>query len=126
MSEGVIIALIGSITSIITLIVTSVTNYKVRKQENLKEEIYKEIQTSRDESKAEIKDLKNIINGNRRKTLKNILVNEFTELIKGKEKSKEQLQDIAEMFEEYKALGGNTYVDDLHEIWKSQQSKKGV
>lgn len=124
MSEGIIVALIGSVTSIITLIVSSINNHKLKKQEKLKEEIHKEIQTSRDESKAEIKDLKNIINGNRRKTLKNILVNEFTELIKGKEKSKEQLQDIAEMFEEYKSLGGNSYIDDLHDIWKAKQIKK--
>lgn len=124
MSEGIIVALIGSVTSIITLVVSSINNHKLKKQEKLKEEIHKEIQTSRDESKAEIKDLKNIINGNRRKTLKNILVNEFTELIKGKEKSKEQLQDIAEMFEEYKSLGGNSYIDDLHDIWKAKQIKK--
>jgi tyrosyl-tRNA synthetase len=124
MSEGIIVALIGSVTSLITLIVSSINNHKLKKQEKLKEEIHKEIQTSRDESKAEIKDLKNIINGNRRKTLKNILVNEFTELIKGKEKSKEQLQDIAEMFEEYKSLGGNSYIDDLHDIWKAKQIKK--
>lgn len=124
MSEGIIVALIGSVTSLITLVVSSINNHKLKKQEKLKEEIHKEIQTSRDESKAEIKDLKNIINGNRRKTLKNILVNEFTELIKGKEKSKEQLQDIAEMFEEYKSLGGNSYIDDLHDIWKAKQIKK--
>lgn len=124
MSEGIIVALIGSVTSLITLIVSSINNHKLKKQEKLKEEIHKEIQASRDESKAEIKDLKNIINGNRRKTLKNILVNEFTELIKGKEKSKEQLQDIAEMFEEYKSLGGNSYIDDLHDIWKAKQIKK--
>lgn len=113
MSEGIIIALIGSITSITTLVVTSITNYKVRKQQNLREEI-----------SAEIKDLKTTINGNRRKTLKNILVNEFTQLINGEEKSKEQLQDIAEMFEEYKTLGGNSYIDDLHDIWKAKQIKK--
>ena len=124
MSEGIIVALIGSVTSLITLVVSSINNHKLKKQEKLKEEIHKEIQTSRDESKAEIKDLKNIINGNRRKTLKNILVNEFTELIKGKEKSKEQLQDIAEMFEEYKSLDGNSYIDDLHDIWKAKQIKK--
>lgn len=113
MSEGIIIALIGSITSITTLVVTSITNYKVRKQQNLRQEI-----------SAEIKDLKTTINGNRRKTLKNILVNEFTQLINGEEKSKEQLQDIAEMFEEYKTLGGNSYIDDLHDIWKAKQIKK--
>lgn len=113
MSEGIIIAVIGSITSLTTLVVTSITNYKVRKQQNLREEI-----------SAEIKDLKTTINGNRRKTLKNILVNEFTQLINGEEKSKEQLQDIAEMFEEYKELGGNSYIDDLHDIWKAKQIKK--
>lgn len=124
MSEGIIVALIGSVTSLITLIVSSINNHKLKKQEKLKEEIHKEIQASRNESKAEIRDLKDTINNNRRKTLKNILVNEFTELIKGKEKSKEQLQDIAEMFEEYKSLGGNSYIDDLHDIWKAKQIKK--
>lgn len=113
MTESIIIALIGLVPSIATLVVTTITNYKVRKQQNLRAEI-----------SAEIKDVKKTINENRRKTLKNILVNEFTQLINGEEKSKEQLQDIAEMFEEYKSLGGNSYIDDLHDIWKAKQIKK--
>lgn len=124
MSEGIVIALIGSITSLITLVVTSITNYKVRKQQNLRQEIQKGQMNLKDEMEKGFKNLTGKIDGNRKKTLKNILVNEFTELIKGKEKSKEQLQDIAEMFEEYKSLGGNSYIDDLHDIWKAKQIKK--
>lgn len=126
MSEGIIIAIITSVTSLITLCVTSVTNHKVRKQENLKKEIFKEIKSLRKEFFAEIESLRQTINNNRMKTLRNILVNELTQLVQGDKKSKEQVQDIMDMFEEYKNLGGDTYVDDLHEIWKNQQSKKEV
>lgn len=109
MSDGVIIELIASLTSLITLIISSVTNHKVKKQEKITEQIQK---------------LDKKIDNNRMKTLRNILVNEYTELTEGKRKSKEQLQDIAEMFEEYKSLGGDTYVDDLHDIWKEQESRR--
>lgn len=126
MSEGIIIAIITSVTSLITLCVTSITNYKVRKQEKLKQEISTEIKSLRKEFFAEIESLRQTINNNRMKTLRNILVNELTQLVRGEEKTKEQIQDILDMFEEYKNLGGDTYIDDLHEIWKSQQSKKGV
>ena len=33
MSEGIIVALIGSVTSLITLIVSSINNHKLKKQE---------------------------------------------------------------------------------------------
>lgn len=107
MSDGVIIELIASLTSLITLIISSVTNHKVKKQEKMNEEIQK---------------LNQKIDNNRLKTLRNILVNEYTELIQGAERTKEQLQNITENFEEYKQLGGDTYIDDLHDIWKAQQT----
>ena len=126
MSEGIIIAIITSVTSLIALGVTSVTNHKVRKQESLKKEIFEEIKSLRKEFSAGIESLRQTINNNRMKTLRNILVNELTQLVQGDKKSKEQVQDVMDMFEEYKNLGGDTYIDDLHEIWKSQQSKKGA
>lgn len=113
MSDVIIVALIGLIPSLLTLCVTSITNYKVRKQQNLKEEMQKGF------DKLNYK-----IDNNRMKTLKNILVNSYTEMINGTSKSKEQLQDIAEMFTEYKLLGGDSYIDDLHDIWKAKQIKK--
>lgn len=109
MTEAMIIALIPCIPSLITIIITAVTNNKVKKQEKITEQIQK---------------LDKKTDNNRMKTLRNILVNEYTELTEGKRKSKEQLQDIAEMFEEYKSLGGDTYVDDLHDIWKEQESRR--
>lgn len=124
MSEGIIVALITSATSIVTLIVSSITNYKVKKQEKLKQDIQKVQSNLKDEMEKGFSNLNGKIDGNRRKTLKNILVNDFTQLINGEEKSKEQLQDIAEMFEEYKSLGGDSYIDDLHDIWKAKQIKK--
>lgn len=113
MSDVIIVALIGLIPSLLTLCVTSITNYKVRKQQNLKEEMQKGF------DKLNYK-----IDNNRMKTLKNILVNSYTEMINGTSKSKEQLQDVAEMFSEYKLLGGDSYIDDLHDIWKAKQIKK--
>lgn len=109
MTEAILVALIPCIPSIITIIITAITNHKVKKQATVTEQIQK---------------LDQKIDNNRMKTLRNILVNEYTELTKGKKKTKEQLQDISEMFEEYKQLGGDTYVDDLHDIWKEQESRR--
>jgi hypothetical protein len=30
------------------------------------------------------------------------------------------------MFEEYKNLGGDSYIDDLHDIWKEKETNKWV
>jgi hypothetical protein len=115
MSEGIIIAIITIIPSITTLIVSSVTNHKVKKQNDFREEI-----------KKELKKLDTKIDENRKKVLRNILVNDYSELIKGKKKTKEQIQDISDNFEEYKNLGGDSYVDDLHEIWKEKEIRNDV
>ena len=113
MSDVIIVALIGLIPSLLTLLVSSITNYKVKKQSKLKDEMQKGFEK-----------LNYKIDNNRMKTLKNILVNNYTEMINGANKSKEQLQDIAEMFTEYKLLGGDSYIDDLHDIWKAKEIKK--
>lgn len=115
MSEGIVIAIITSITSIITLIVSSVTNSKVKKQNDFRQELKKEFEK-----------LDHKIDGNRRKELRTILVNDYNDLIKGRKKSKEQIQDIEDNFAEYKELGGDSYVDDLHEIWKEKEIRKDV
>lgn len=115
MSEGIIIAIITIIPSVTTLIVSSVTNHKVKKQNDFREEI-----------KSELKKLDTKIDENRKKVLRNILVNDFSELIKGKKKTKEQIQDVEDNFAEYKQLGGDSYIDDLHEIWKEKEIRKDV
>jgi hypothetical protein len=115
MSEGIIIAIITIIPSITTLIVSSVTNHKVKKQNDFREEI-----------KSELKKLDAKIDDNRKKVLRNILVNDYSELIKGKKKTKEQIQDVEDNFAEYKQLGGDSYIDDLHEIWKEKEIRKDV
>lgn len=115
MSDGIIIAIITIIPSVTTLIVSSVTNHKVKKQNDFREEI-----------KSELKNLDSKIDENRKKVLRNILVNDYSELIKGKKKTKEQIQDIEDNFAEYKQLGGDSYIDDLHEIWKEKEIRKDV
>lgn len=47
-------------------------------------------------------------------------------MINGKPKSKEQLQDIEDDYEEYTQLNGNSYVHDLHEIWLRREDRLWV
>lgn len=120
MSEGIIIAIITIIPSITTLVVSSVTNHKVKKQNDLREEVTK----YQKDIEEQLKNLGSKIDNNRKKVLRNILVNAYSELIKGKKKTKEQIQDIEDNFAEYKQLGGDSYIDDLHEIWKEKEIRK--
>lgn len=122
MSEGIIIAIITIIPSITTLVVSSVTNHKVKKQNDLREEVTK----YQKDIEEQLKNLGSKIDNNRKKVLRNILVNAYSELIKGKKKTKEQIQDIEDNFAEYKQLGGDSYIDDLHEIWKEKEIRKDV
>ena len=122
MSEGIIIAIITSITSVVTLIITSLTNSKVKKQNDLREDMTK----CQKDIEKQLKNLDTKIDDNRKKVLRNILVNDYSDLIKGKKKSKEQIQDIEDNFNEYKSLGGDSYIDDLHEIWKEKEIRKDV
>jgi uncharacterized membrane protein YgaE (UPF0421/DUF939 family) len=109
--NGIIVALIGIIPSLLTLIVSSITNSKVKKQQNFENEI-----------KSELKKLDNKIDDNRKKELRSQLVDEYTHLINGKKYSKEKLQDIADNYQEYLELGGNRYVRDLHHIYIERKS----
>ena len=111
--NGIIIALIGIVPSLLTLIVSSITNSKVKKQQNFENEI-----------KSELKNLDNKIDDNRKKELRSQLVDEYTHLINGEKYSKEKLQDIADNYQEYLELGGNSYVRDLHHIYIEKKSKE--
>ena len=111
--KEIIIAIITILPTMATLIVTTIVNSKVKKQNQFQADINNRF------DKLEAK-----INDNRKKALRNILVNDYTDLIKGKKKSKEQLQNVADMFEEYKSLGGDSYIDDLHDIWKEKETNK--
>lgn len=119
----IIVAIITVIPAIITLIVTTSTNKRVKKQDELKKDYTSQL----DEIREDIKELSIKNDENRRKELRHELVNDYTYLINTDDLvSKEKLQDIADNFEEYKALGGNHYVQDLHDIWKEKQIlKKG-
>ena len=122
MSEGIVVALITSATSLATMIVASITNHKVKKQNDLREDMTK----CQKDIEKQLKNLDSKIDNNRKKVLRNILVNDFSELIKGKKKTKEQIQDVEDNFNEYKSLGGDSYIDDLHEIWKEKEIRKDV
>ena len=115
--KEIIIALISILPGMATLIVGLVTNKKVKKQDKMREEI----KDLRVEMNGKLDKLDKKVDDNRKKALRNILVNDYTDLIKGKKKSKEQLQNVADMFEEYKSLGGDSYIDDLHDIWKEKE-----
>lgn len=115
--KEIIIALISILPGMATLIVGLVTNKKVKKQDKMREEI----KDLRVEMNGKLDKLDKKVDENRKKELRTILVNEYTALINGNKKSKEQKQDISDMFEEYKSLGGNSYIDDLHDIWKEKE-----
>ena len=53
-----------------------------------------------------------------------ININEYIALINGRKRSKEQKQDISDMFEEYKSLGGDSYIDDLHDIYVDLEKRR--
>lgn len=111
--KEIIIAIITILPTMATLVVTTIVNKKVKKQNDFQKNIDRRF------DKLEAK-----INDNRKKALRNILVNDYTDLIKGKKKSKEQLQNISDMYEEYhEELKGDTYVEDLHDIWKEKEIK---
>ena len=112
MKSQYILTIIAISPQIITTIISLIINHKVKKQGEIQQEI---------DVKFNLLDKK--IDENRKKELRNVLVNDYTDLIKGKKKSKEQLQNISDMFDEYKSLKGDSYVDDLHDIWKEKESK---
>lgn len=117
--KEIIVALIMILPSMCTLFVGIITNKKVKKQDKIKEDI----KDLRVEINGKIDKLDRKVDENRKKELRNILVNNLTELVNGRKKTSEQMLDIAEMFEEYKSLGGDSYIDDLHDIWKEKESK---
>lgn len=123
----IIVAIITVIPVILTLIVSTKTNNRIKKQDELREELKKDYTSLIDGVREDIKELSIKNDENRRKELRHELVNDYTYLINTDDHvSKEKLQDIADNFEEYKALGGNHYVQDLHDIWKEKQIlKKG-
>lgn len=118
--KEIIIAIITIVPSMATLIVTTIVNSKVKKQNDLRVKM-KECE---ERIYHKIDELSFKVDSNRKKELRTILVNEYTALINGRRRSKEQKQDILDMFEEYKSLGGDSYVDDLHDIWKEKESRK--
>lgn len=118
--KEIIIALISIIPGMATLIVGLVTNKKVKKQDKMRDEI----KDLRAEMNGKLDKLDKKVDENRKKELRTILVNEYTALINGRKRSKEQKQDISDMFEEYKSLGGDSYIDDLHDIYVDLEKRR--
>lgn len=118
--KEIIIALISIIPGMATLIVGLVTNKKVKKQDKMRDEI----KDLRVEMNGKLDKLDKKVDDNRKKELRTILVNEYTALINGRKRSKEQKQDISDMFEEYKSLGGDSYIDDLHDIYVDLEKRR--
>lgn len=110
-------ALIMAILSVIDLIIK-----RKDKKEAEKTNINKELKDAIEKIKTNQEKMAMKIDENRRKDLRSRLVNEFSDMIKGVKKTKEQLQDIEDDYKEYtEELHGNTYVHDLHEIWLGKQ-----
>lgn len=118
--KEIIIALISIIPGMATLIVGLITNKKVKKQDKMRDEI----KDLRAEMNGKLDKLDKKVDENRKKELRTILVNEYTALINGRKRSKEQKQDISDMFEEYKSLGGDSYIDDLHDIYVDLEKRR--
>lgn len=118
--KEIIIALISIIPGMATLIVGLVTNKKVKRQDKMRDEI----KDLRVEMNGKLDKLDRKVDDNRKKELRTILVNEYTALINGRKRSKEQKQDISDMFEEYKSLGGDSYIDDLHDIYVDLEKRR--
>ena len=79
--KEIIIAIITILPTMATLVVTTIVNKKVKKQNEFQADINDRF------DKLEAK-----INDNRKKALRNILVNDYTDLIKGKKKSLEKVE----------------------------------
>lgn len=118
--KEIIIALISILPGMATLVVGLVTNKKVKKQDKMRDEI----KDLRVEMNGKLDKLDRKVDDNRKKELRTILVNEYTALINGRKRSKEQKQDISDMFEEYKSLGGDSYIDDLHDIYVDLEKRR--
>ena len=113
--SGIIGAFITVTPSILTLIVSTVINSKVKKQNDLREEmescqlqLKESINSLHDEfvSRTNTMELNN---------LKRFLINEFTELENGAVKNEEQKGIIHESYDTYTKLGGNGYIHSFYE-----------
>lgn len=95
---AIIVALIGIVPSVLTLIVTTIINKKVKRQNDLREEMNKSLNDLR-------KDFRIKTNTMELRSIKRFLVNEFTEIENGIEKNEEQKAIIHESFKIYENLG---------------------
>lgn len=132
--KEIIVASIGGIVSLITLFVTTNTNRKVKKQDELREEFRNEIREHRKETDKKLDDLNEKIDVvdkkndlNRKKELRSKLVREYVALIHGAKREPQEMQDIEDDWHEYHyELKGDSYVEDIHDIYiemKKEQIK---
>lgn len=123
--KEIIIALIGAAVSLITLFVTTNTNRKIKKQDEVRDEFRKEIREHEKKMDKKLDNLNKKIDNvdkkndlNRKKELRSKLVREYTALLHGAERSPQEMQDIEDDWHEYRyELNGDSYVEDLHNIY---------
>lgn len=118
--KEIILALIAIVPPIATLIVSIITNKKVKKQNDLRQEM----QECQMQIQKQLNELKSEIKTNEMKRLKKICTDGFIDVIKGKKKTPEQIRNLFEDFDSYKEHGGDSYVDDLH-LLALETLKKG-
>lgn len=88
----IVLALISTIPALATLIVSIINNKRISNFDNLKNSLEK-YELTQD---------------------KRFLVSEMSDIKQGVEKNEQQKALIHEAFDEYKELGGNSYVESMH------------
>ena len=124
-----IVPYISPIVLALVALFESFSKFNKSKREDRCHQEHLKLESELNKSIKEIKDnqekMSAKINENRKRELRSNLVNEYTDLIHGCSKTREQLGDIEDDYEEYTSIGGNSYVHDLHDLWlKSQKGEK--
>ena len=111
--KDILIAAIPTIGTIIVALLTLFTNRKIEKNKELKEEILKEVQKSRDDNKKEISD--HILDND-----KTYLTDFMSDIEAGEPKAEIQIMRAKEIKQDYNRRGGDSYVDDKWEELKNK------
>ena len=137
--KEIIIAIIAIVPSMATLLVSIINNRKIKKQTEIRGEMAKQEESFRAEMKKRnnrIYEKLDELNGkidnvdrkndeNRKKELRSKLVKEYVALIHGANRSTQEMQDIEDDWHEYRfELNGDSYVEDLHDIFVEMRKKE--
>ena len=111
----VLIALIGIIPSLLTLIISLINNKNTNKNNKLKKELNLKIDKINYNFNKNIEDIHEIIVDTRIDNLRRFLVTQLTEILNGVIKNDEQKSLIHESYDIYKnKYGKNSYVHSLY------------